>query len=188
MRIGETISINLAGQEITLRPTLREALRLERRKGGLAAIGEALCEHSLEASCLLISGHTQMKFLPNRVYDAGVEKLSPQLTYYLFGLMGADPDASRTDAEVPSEPEQRKSMMDLLNRFYALGTGWLGWSPDVTQDASPREIIAAYQGRLDMLRSIFGGTEAEPARAPPEDLDTKVKAIFGRLGTVKKAG
>lgn len=191
MRIGETVSITLAGQEIILRPTLREALRLERRKGGMYRLGEGLCEHSLEAACLLIASHTNMQFLPNRVYDAGVDKLAPHLTYYLLGLMGADPDAPRYDGasrdNEPPRDEQSRSYLPILTRLFALGTGWLGWSPEATFDASPREILAAYQGRLDMLRSIFGGEQASTEPAKPQDLDSKVKAIFGKLQTVKAA-
>jgi hypothetical protein len=45
------------------------------------------------------------------------------------------------------------------------GMGWLGWTEDQTLQTTIPAIELAYEGRCDMLRSIFGGGD-EPAPAP----------------------
>lgn len=51
-----------------------------------------------------------------------------------------------------------------------IGTGWLGWTERDTLDTSMPTIILAYEGRIDMLRAIFGGADATPVVEKPEPL------------------
>lgn len=44
-----------------------------------------------------------------------------------------------------------------------IGTGWIGWTYDQTLDTPLEGILAAYEGRKEMLRAIFGGDEEPPA-------------------------
>lgn len=189
MRIGETLTIVIAKQNVILRPRLRDAFALERRPGGIVALGKALEEQSLEAACIIIRRHTEMLYLENRVFDADVEQLVPILTNYLLALLGFDPFDPKHVKTASVKPTKPRPYIDVLTELFGIATGWLGWSPDDAWAASPMEIAAAYEGRMKMLRAIFGSGDKDAERVTePQDLDTKAKAIFGKLGTVREQG
>ena len=66
--------------------------------------------------------------------------------------------------------------------LFEIGTGWLGWSEEQTLGARITSILAAYKGRLDLLRTIFGGKPA-PADKPP----VSGREVKGLLRTLKAA-
>ena len=187
MRIGETLTFKLGNETVVLRPSLRHAFELQRRDGGIFGLGKAMDEQSLTAACLIIRHHTQMPFLEHHVFDAGLDKLAPVLSNYLLALLGVDPFDPKFDQPLKGLPKKPKPYIEVLTQLFGIATGWLGWCPKDAWDASPMEIIAAYKARQDMLRAIFGGEE--PSRndpTKPVDLDAKVKAIFGNIGTVRE--
>ncbi|MEH2469742.1 hypothetical protein V1281_001011 [Nitrobacteraceae bacterium AZCC 2161] len=49
------------------------------------------------------------------------------------------------------------SFKEYHTRLFRIATGWLGWTPDEAWDATPAEILEAYQGRTEMLAAVFGG-------------------------------
>lgn len=65
--------------------------------------------------------------------------------------------------------------------------GWLGWSEADTLDASMAGILLAYEGRLDLLKSIFGGGEKSKT---PDTLASpgKIKNALRMLGGGKRSG
>lgn len=56
---------------------------------------------------------------------------------------------------------------DYLDHLFKLGMGWLGWTEAQTLDTSMPAIVMAYDGRIEMLQSIFGKgeTKADEAKA-----------------------
>lgn len=56
--------------------------------------------------------------------------------------------------------------------------GWLGWSEGQTLDTSMPAIVMAYEGRLDMLRALFGGGEDEK---PVDDEPSPETDVADRL-------
>lgn len=71
--------------------------------------------------------------------------------------------------------------------------GWLGWTEAETLDTSMPAISLAYEGRLDMLRALFGGSEKPPEEPkggddlrPDPDLAEKLKFAFRDLGARRK--
>lgn len=66
--------------------------------------------------------------------------------------------------------------------LFKTATGWLGWTPAEAL-ASPMPMIeSAFEGRVDLLRTIFGGSEKPKG---PASLAAKVRAIMGFRGTRK---
>lgn len=61
-----------------------------------------------------------------------------------------------------------------------IGTGWLGWSEQETLDTSIPTILLAYEGRVEMLKACFGGSdEPEPEkRKPNEASPEQVRSLF----------
>lgn len=183
MKLGETITVDIDGDALEIRPCLRHAFRLERRPGGIMNLGTELSQGSLSAVVAILEGHTYSTFLPNRIMDSGgPEKHFPAMQRYVFGLVGIDPD----DRHAPDErPLKSEPLIKRLEKLFEVGTGWLGWTPDETIDALPIEIIAAHKGRVAMLKAIYGDGEPDSAPPTPEALGDKLKGIFGRMGTVK---
>ena len=66
--------------------------------------------------------------------------------------------------------------------LFEIGTGWLGWSEEQTLGARITSILAAYKGRLDLLRTIFGGKSAPVDRPPVSGREVK-----GLLRSLKAA-
>lgn len=86
------------------------------------------------------------------------------------------------------------SLDDYLDHLLKLGMGWLGWTEAETLDSSMPAIVLAYDGRIEMLQSIFGKGEAKPsepgAEAAPSDesvpiadrLKSAFRSLMGRAG------
>jgi hypothetical protein len=77
-----------------------------------------------------------------------------QLIEFVLILSGAE----KTDQPRTGKPI---SFDDYHTRLFQIGTGWLSWTPDDTWNATPAEILAAREGRLEMLKAIFGGKQDE---------------------------
>lgn len=181
-KLADDITVILAGEAIALRPSLRFAIRLERRPGSFAALVQEIMDGSLTAACDLIGDHVPMSaHMQDAVFNVLPDLRDPLLTY-VMALAGIDPeDAPANDnAKGKTVP-----FSEHLVALYRLGTGWLSWSPADTLDATPAEITEAYKGRLDMLKSIFGGGEETPASKPDVSLDDKIRTAFASVGTVK---
>jgi hypothetical protein len=170
MALADTIRIELAGEAVVLHPALRHAIRLERRPGGFKRLIAEVQDSSLTAACEVIAPHYHHPLLMNRVFDAGLDKLAEPLTRYVIACAGLDGEAN-------AEPGKGKTVTfgDYLASLYRIGTGWLGWTPDTTLDSTPHEIMEAHKGRVELLKSIFGGSEDDKPKAA---LGDKFRAFF----------
>lgn len=197
---ADPIVIEIAGEAYELRPTLRAAMRLTRKHGDYLAIYNAiLTDHVSAVSDIIREGSGSLlaaaDFL-NGIELAGVRdtlgQLKPSLLSFVLQLAGIDDDADDQDNEHPGEPMP-------LGEFYAtlfrVGTGWLGWSPADTWDATPAEILAAQRGRgdliADVLKGIFGAPD-EPAKpaayTPPSFNADGTDSALDRAGLTKLKG
>jgi hypothetical protein len=58
------------------------------------------------------------------------------------------------------------------------GMGWLGWSEDQTLDTTMPSIIEAYEGRVDMLKAIFGdGKKPGVSVADPKKIASLLRSF-----------
>ncbi|WP_333822421.1 hypothetical protein [Pinisolibacter sp.] len=184
-RLAEEIIVHLAGEAIMLRPSLRHALRLERRPGSFKAVLDGIEEGSLTVAAEIIRPHAHDVTL-DAIFAAGLAKLREPLTLYVLGCAGIDPEtAPARRAKASGKPLPSVPFSEHLASLYRIGTGWLGWTPDVTLDATPAEITEAYRGRVEMLRSIFGSSEDDTPTADDRPLDDKIRTVFGTFGTTK---
>jgi hypothetical protein len=167
MRLAEDeITVRLSGTVAYLRPSLRAAFRLERKYQGFDAIIRAIVDENLTVIADVIHECSDQPTDIPRLIDelglhplrVGIEALSVPAANVVLALAGIDDDDSGRRAEQIGD---RISFAEYHERLYRIGTGWLGWSPDTTWDATPAEIIEAYKGHLEMLRAIHGGTEPD---------------------------
>jgi len=186
MKLAEQIIIIVGGEPIELRPSLACAMRLERRPGSFAGLFREIMDGSLSAAVDIIAPHADdMPFLESRVFDA-LPHLREPLLAYVMACAGIDPEERATDKTDTKGDAKSVPFSEHLSNLYRIGTGWLGWTPADTLDATPAEIMEAHAGRLDMLKAIFGSSEQS---APPKDdrpLDQKFRSIFASHGTVKE--
>jgi len=178
MRLAVPIIVILAGEAVTLRPSLACAMQLERRPGSFKGLLDEIADDSLSAASAIIAPHHSHPMLASRIMDAGLDRLRPVLIDYVLQCAGIDPDAEAT-GDGPG-----LSFADHLQQLYRIGSGWLGWTPDATLDATPSEIMEAYRGRMDMLKAIFGSADDEPRQPDTRNLDDKFRAAFGSFGTI----
>jgi hypothetical protein len=184
MRLAEEITVTIAKEAVTLRPSLRFAIQLERRPGSFQNLTRDIMDGSLTAAVEIIQPHTDLDFLPNRIMDE-LDGLKPALLQYVMACAGVDRDDA-PKAAPRGKAAKSVPFKDYLHDLYKKATGWLGWAPEVALDATPAEIQLAYEGRLEMLKSIYGNNE----KAQPDDdrpLEEKFRSVFSSFGTVKEA-
>ena len=181
MRLADELTCTIGGEVIVLRPSLRNAIRLERRSGSFAGVAAKIMEGSLETACAIMRDNAAILFLEHRVLDA-LPSLQEPLIAYVAACAGID---ASTDHRTITENKASEAVpfRAYLESLYRIGTGWLGWPPSVTLDATPAEITEAYKGRVDFLRAVFGASE--PDTPKPGDLGDKFKAVFSGLNTTK---
>jgi hypothetical protein len=157
------------GERIVLRPSLRAAMRLVRQFDGFDNLLRGIAEQNTGVMATLIEECAEYPrnsitdFLDYDTRQPLAHKLASlveplfQLVLALAGLDldALDEDAAKSDDDVV--PYERH-----FERLFGLATGWLGWSPGDAWDATPGEITAAYNARLDMLKAIFGSGEEKP--------------------------
>jgi hypothetical protein len=180
VRSAEEIAVSLTGEGVAvlLRPSLRCALNLADRPGGFPALIHALQDGSLTACCdVLRAAGEDRPFLEDKVMVTHPDTLKAPLTAFALACTGIDMDAPQ-DSAPKGKPVPFK---DHLAQLYRYGTGWLGWDPETTLDATPHQISEAMKGRMELLKAVFGGSEAEERE--PVDLGKRAMAVFGSMNT-----
>ncbi|OAI26958.1 hypothetical protein A1351_14035 [Methylosinus sp. R-45379] len=181
----DKFEIPIGHETIILRPTLRAATRLERRFEGFSHILRGIAEQNITimAAVIIEASVSRSDLLDllerDERFPLGEKtaNLVEPLISVVLALTGAD------ECDVKNEPDEIEqehiSFADHHARLFRLATGWLGWTPETTWNATPAEIMEAYQGRLDMLKAIFGSSE-ESKKAKGVDSD-EVAAFFSKL-------
>ncbi|MFG1330259.1 hypothetical protein V5F41_03290 [Xanthobacter autotrophicus] len=72
------------------------------------------------------------------------------------------------------------SHAEFFASLFKFATGWLGWPPAVALATPIPQIEAAMEGRVEMLKAIFGSSEKPASNVP---LGTKFQAAFSLKGT-----
>jgi hypothetical protein len=177
MRLAdEHITIELGGEFITLRPSLRCGFRLERRAGSFQKLISDLQEGSLTAAHFVLAEEFHHPAVAQCIMDAGLERICAKLILHAINCAGLDPDVK---ADPDAEPSN-VTFGDHLTSLYRIGTGWLGWTPDVTLDATPAEIIEAYKGKIEFIEARNGGGKSQ------NDMSAKqTKRAMAVLGDAK---
>lgn len=55
---------------------------------------------------------------------------------------------------------------DFFDALLKIGMGWFGWTEQDTLATDMASIVLAREGRVDMLRYIFGGAAPDPETPP----------------------
>lgn len=100
------VDIELDGETVMLKPTLKAFQKIENRFGGLRPAIQELSSMNLETVAFVISaasnvGQKDMDDLREKVFSAGVVNLMPKVTEYLVLLM--NPTGKDADDKEPDE-------------------------------------------------------------------------------------
>ena len=176
----EEMTLRLGEERLHLRPTLRAAARLERRHGGFNAVFEAIGEANVTVIADVIQecSGTSTDVLAVLIGPGMSQRVLPLLVplqAFVLDLMGFDPDAEEKTKGGP-----RITFAEVHARLYGIATGWLGWSPANAWDATPREIRAAQEGRLDLLKAVFGDPEKGEGKGKAGSVDDRFAALIQR--------
>jgi hypothetical protein len=100
--------------------------------------------------------------------------MQPAVYRLLLAMTGADEKPGDEDSE--GEP---MSFADFLEQLFSIGTGWLGWTPETTWEATPAEILAAYRGLIAKLEAIHGVPDDKPKKKrDSRPLDRQFEDVF----------
>lgn len=164
-----------------LQPTLRAATTLERRYGfhGLIA---ARADGNLTVIADIVEASSGCRDFLKAIEGVPLGSVMPELLAaldpYIQSLASIDPDNPK-----PQSTGEPMPFKDYYARLYQIGTGWLGWSPDTTWNATGKEILDAYSGHLEMLKAIYGSSDDKDGSRPtdkPEDA-TLDRAALAKL-------
>lgn len=190
MRLAsDDLIITINGEAFTLRPSLRAALRLSRRHETFAALALAISQGTVSTIAEIIrecaiDPSAESKLLAALECTPMVillESLRGPFVALVLALASADEGASQGEATGKPVP-----FVDHFEHLFEIATGFLGWTPEQAWSATPAEILAAHEGRIKLLKMIFGGNDAETKRATLS-LDEKARFAFSSIGIRKAA-
>lgn len=183
MKLADGIYIEIGGERVELRPSLRHAIRHSRRPGSFSRLAREVMEGSLTAACDLISDHHPHAMLEAHILDAGLDRLREPLILYITQLAGVDDDPKPRKPATGTKQGKPLPFSEFLLDLYKKATGWLLWTPEVALDATPAEIMLAMEGHMEMLKAVHGSAEKP---ATPEALTAeKARAVLGGKKIVK---
>lgn len=185
---GTEIYLSLDGEEIFLVPRLRCAMSIAARTGSLRGMVRDLLDQSITAAIDCIEPHCDLsrEYLAELLIASDLSRVQFALLDYVMQCGAIDPEAEHRTTPKAAQQSEDQSYADFYLQLFRYGTGWLGWTPEQTLDATPFEIIEAHKGRMDMLRAIFGGGEKQTVK-DDRPLDDKFRSVFAALGTQKAA-
>jgi hypothetical protein len=170
---ADHIAIAVGGERVRLRPTLRAAVTLDARFGGLHLAIAAVLDGSITALADVVEATSEgrstipdvLRSLEEMPLRKGIEAFTDPVLNVLCAFVGRDNETDR-------KPETGKpvTFAEYHERLFEIATGWLGWAPDTAWCATPSEILAAYRGKLEMLQAIYGSGK-EPDDDPRSALD-----------------
>jgi hypothetical protein len=186
---ADELTISIDGVKVHLRPSLKAAMRLERKYQGFEKLALEVTNMNLSAIIQIIEeASTEKTIIPDllnkiasKPLQRGVEHLVAPLLSFIFQLAGFDVEDDHEEQETKAKTETRITFAEHHTRLFRIATGWLGWSPEIAWASTPNEITEAYQGRVEMLKAIYGGSDEEEQK--PQDLATQARIAFAKLGT-----
>lgn len=180
MRLAANFALQLGDKSFDLKPSLRAAFILNEKYNGFHNLSRYLAEGSLTTAVDLINATIvdpqawAAYALAGNVVVRDLMAAHDQLQDFVLILTSAnDSTGDKPQAGKPI------SFEEYFTELYRLATGWLGWPPADAWDATPAEILNAQQGRVAMLKAIFGGNKDDQSA---DMTDGSVKADLNAIG------
>ena len=127
---------------VVLRPSLRAAVSLESRYG-FEKLFAACGEGNLTVLADVVETSSNNRDFLKSIADMPLIEFMPTLLdaipSHILALAGVDPTN-----ETEAQDGEKIPYAEYHAKLYRIGTGWLGWSPETTWNATAAEIMEAY--------------------------------------------
>ncbi len=175
--------ITIAETRFTLRPSIGAAFRLMEKYGDMPSLSQQTLAGSVTAIADIITA-CSLEYDANRTLSTLVEKeplgelasdLLPPMLAHLANLSGFD---KHRVSKAHAKSSSTKPIASWVNHYldlYGIATGFLRMSPADAWEASPVEIMLAYDKRVEILQAMNGvvSEEAERERTVNSLMDTR---------------
>lgn len=173
------------GNIVSLRPSLRAAIRLEALHGGFIPLlrkvqqGDTttLREIITHSATDRTAAHDLLSALEGATLAQAQQAMMAPAFVLITALM--TPDHKTDQGEAAKAPNNQPVAWAV---FYAdlfkMATGWLGWPPETAWNATMPEILQAFEGHVDKLKAIHGdgGSDESTTGTTPEQRQANVDA------------
>jgi hypothetical protein len=167
MQLADEITIQFGHEVIRLRASLRAAFRLD-RSYGFDSLTKGIIDGNLTMMADVIREcAVSPTALPNFLDDLealplhlSIDRLRDPLIAHVMALAGVDGESDKAEPGA-----ERIPFPEYFLKLFRLATGWLDWSPAVAWEATPAEIIEAFNGKREFLAATLG-TGKQPEDAP----------------------
>lgn len=161
----ETV-LEVHGCAVTLRVSLRAAVSIDAMQGGFPKIWEQIAQQSVTAiRAVIFATATDRQEAHNFLAGAARQPLShslPGAQAACLAVLACYLSNTAEAAENRTPPAvERTTLRAYFQQLYGYATGWLGWSPSDTWNASPAEIEAAFEAHTDRLVKLTPGLSSE---------------------------
>lgn len=199
-RADDQFIIEVDGEVIVLRPTLRAASTLIKKYDSYGAIIQALSE--LKSSTLVDVIRAGSGLPLPRLFSAlthkplrNLESTIGTVVSYVVSLAGNPSHIKEQGSDSPSAgeadtPKDTITLAEYHTRLFEIGTGILGWSPADTWNASATDILSAFKGRTGFIKELLGavfGTAEDKTEYDPRNT-TRDQEGFESLRMIAATG
>lgn len=184
----DAIALEYGGNTVFLRPSLRAAMHLERLHGGFPELLRKLEEfdtltvwHVITAGAGKTATDALFGYVAAQPLSGFVNAAIAPLSEFVTALFPTGAD----DAETKSTSTDPLPWADLFKQLYGHATGWMGWPPVDAWNATPQEIIDAFEAHMSKLMAIHGAPEEEQGPTPEqrqENVQNGLDPEFDRAG------
>lgn len=185
------IPLAYGGNTVWLRPSLRAATRLEALHNGFPALLVKVQEHDTATISGLITysatDRTAAHDLTCSMRGQPLQEIQAATLGPAIALITAFMSPFPDDEKPASKPVKSVAWGDLYADLFKHATGWLGWPPETAWNATIPEILQAFEGHVERLKTIHGGddNEAETGLSPAQrqaNIDAGLDPVFDRAG------
>ncbi len=160
------VTLAHGGITVRLRPTLRAAVQLERLHDGFEPLFRKVDEFDTGTVRAIIvtaaSERSDAIALMTAAAQLPLREVKRSFHAPVIALCrGLIPTAEAKDDKKAPRAAKPLPWADAYRQLFKLATGWLEWTPQATWDATPDEIVLAFEGHLEKLKAIHGAPEEE---------------------------
>lgn len=178
MLAADDIVLQIDGEALRLRPSLRAAVRLDRRFAGLSSLLQGIGAGSITTLVALAVECGEPRFeavilAPSiETWADRFERITPGLVRLIFDIAEIEPEApAGPHVELPA-PVETITLAEAYAQLFAAATGILGWPPATAWSATPGEVRAALDAHLSMFRAQHGIADPKPTGPDFSPLDS----------------
>ncbi|HHW34342.1 MAG TPA: hypothetical protein GXX24_09430 [Paracoccus solventivorans] len=161
LRPAHEVILTHAGNSVVLRASLGAAVAMNALPGGLPAVLDQIAGQNFTTITNVIRATATDRLAAERLLtslhdqplEPFVQRAQSAILEVISAILPASEEAATAQPDAPVKP-----WAEHFKELYGFGTGWLGWTPETTWNASVQEITAAFEGHTERLITMNGGS------------------------------